>query len=209
MKKIALSIVLLAGLIAPALAAPTVKLTASAGSWPSAPYNVNILDLSDPLWTANGISSGFKTFCVEWNVVYYPNTMYYATIDDTIKFGANPTLQDQTKKIYSAFLNGGNAIGSFTGNQIQSEIWYWQNGGVNHTVNGFVAQNHGIFASLTSSMIDGWQNVKVLNLWKTPNFTGDIQSQLVRIAPIPAPAAVLLTGIGTALVGLIRRRNAL
>lgn len=208
MKKMMLTVLVLSALVAPALAAPTVKLTASAGAWPQSPYNVAILDLSDPLWTTHGITGGFKTFCVESNVVYYPNTTYYATIDNTI-LTSGATLHNNVRKIYAAFLNGGNAIGTFTGNQIQSEIWYWQNGGVPYTVNGFQAKNYGIFASLTSAMIAGWQNVKVLNLWKYPNFTGDIQSQLVRVVPIPAPAAVMLCGIGTILVGYVRRRKAL
>jgi|GEM_PF-6596791 len=75
--KLTLILTVLAIAAVPALAAPTVKLTSSSGSWPNSPYNADVIDLSDSLWTSNGITSDFKTFCIERNVIPFLNENVY------------------------------------------------------------------------------------------------------------------------------------
>ena len=73
MKKLLLA-ALVAALVVPAMAAPTVYLTAKSGNSPA--YTVHLHDADDSLWTTNGITTGFQTFCVEWDRGFFENRTY-------------------------------------------------------------------------------------------------------------------------------------
>ena len=48
-------------------------------------------------------------------------------------------------------------------------------------------------------------NVRVMNLYEDVKLNGFRQDQLCRINVVPAPGAVLLAGLGTTLIGYLRR----
>ena len=154
----------------------------------------------------------FNTFCVEKSITFTPGDTYIASIDEKVYFapGGEPSgsiLNDAVKKLYAAYLNN-----SFTTSQheeLQNTIWNLQNFSV--TV------SDALFTSIladpvnfdyygNSLNINGWQNVKVLNLWKSDGHGGltDCQSQLIMV---PAPGAIILCGLGTLITAKIRRRT--
>ena len=103
---------------------------------------------------------------------------------------------------YLNWTTGSNGLSTFTNDLV--------------TVVRNLTTNELISATISSSLnlpadLD-YENVMVMNLWQNGNA---IQSQLIYFSSgngndtpaVPAPSAVLLSGIGTCLVGMVRRRS--
>lgn len=203
MKKL-IFLALVAAMVVPAMANPTVKLVSNAS--PQG-YKVEVMTTG----TSNGytLTDGqeFVTFCVEEHTHASWKTTYEATIDDTIMYDSTypnsvaPT--NSAKMLYSAYLNGKGV------RRTQDKIWDFQDGTYVNTTNDLAGLNLALGSNLSLSDIAGWQGVKVMNFWTNGHpykFGSDKQSMLIRV---PVPGAFMLGGLGTALVGWMKRRRAL
>jgi hypothetical protein len=204
MKKLILMLAATVLLAAPAMA----DMTASLGTYHSL-FNHNTIggghfdvtrsgSLAE--WAAAGVPANFSTFCVE-NITFSPGTTYYATIDDTVQWGAVPptTLTSQTKNLYAGYLSGSSLYADDGG--LQMAIWYFE--GVTGYDNPDYYTSRDALIDLADTYVPGAENVRVLNLWTGGPYQGDVQSQLVQV---PAPAAIGLGVLGLALVGWLKRR---
>lgn len=206
------------------------------GIWNGGPFQVSLATPSQLLDTQYGLGQGsltgvqvpFPTFCVENNVYFYPNTTYFASIDDIAAQGGNSTnplaqntLTPGAAWIYYQYRQGN--LSAFQDWQISEAIWYEM--GLT-TSNGEYFNGHpdwGVANGITT-LVDAAHpvdigGVRVLNLWtltKSGNnwIATDVQSQLIlenaSLPPnlVPAPAAIVLGLIGLSALGLYMRRYA-
>jgi len=220
--------VLICGLTISLFAGPTVTIQDS-------PYQAGEGGEFNAVIIGSGIAdlppgSQFATFCLEKNEYITLGNSYYAkanTYADRGGVGGGPfdPLDPRTAWLYNEFLNqtlSGYDFGTTTGRRSSAEafqhaIWYLEQEETTNDINKLTSSiKNATWSFVNQANASDWHqqgaigDVRILNLYQDAKGFRPAQDVLSRLDPtVPAPGAILLTGLGTALVGVVRRRRAI
>jgi len=154
-----------------------------------------------------------KTGSIDSGTTYYiqlnTETVGYDTISHSMAYDE---LDPRTAWLYNEFSNGTLTGYDFSrpgrkhsAGQLQDAIWFLEDEIPGLTANS-LAQDFVDLAETSSWYANNSiGNVRVLNLYGDAKLNGFRPDQVCRITTVPAPGALLLTGLGTTLIGYFSR----
>ncbi len=179
-------------------------------------HSVTVSD--GPIFTIDIAGIGeFEGFCVEPGVLNYQIGSAYGTYTVTDVFatiqsskillpsgGSKDFMTDEAKIISDLYFDN-----QVNANDAQAGIWYFQTVGTLPTYPVSLPSGSELLANYTPGqyvIVNVWVELDGVtnNMVDDPSKLYDSQSFGVKV---PAPGAVLLSGFGTALIGLVRRRS--
>jgi hypothetical protein len=211
-----------------ALAVPSVTVSRTAGTYPLAPLSGEFtLVPNADLQAALDQTGNFQSFCIE---AYEPVTVgntYQVVVNDEAILGdglrpgelpgpdGGDLLSPESAYLYTEFRAGTLAGYNFTlgagregsARSLQTAFWYLE-GETEYQDFGMLSPQAQNF--VTAAQGSGWTtigDVRVLNLYG--GSTGKEVNQDMLALVVPVPSAMLLGGLGTCLIGWLRRRRAL
>ena len=197
------------------MAAPTIRV--DKGSYQSGSGGEFQITVTNAGIAGQPVGSVFQSFCLEKNEYINFGKSYYVNVNDKAMLGgvgggSPDPLDSRSAWLYNEFLNhtltgydySTTAARKSSAGALQKALWYLENEvtSVSGLAQSFVnlANTSDWYANNTIG------NIRVMNLYKDADMTQHAQDLLVRV---PAPGAVMLVGLGTSLVGYLRRRRSL